>query len=264
MPVLTWDKVGDRKYETGLDRGVLYLANGSAVPWNGLTSIIEGFNKESSPVYYDGMKINDLITLGDFSATMKAMTYPDEFIEIEGLGNLGNGLFAGDQTPQSFCLCYRTRIGNDVKGSELGYKIHLLYNVTAIPSDKTYASITESPQFTEFEWKITAVPEEIPGLRPTAHLIINSIDLDPILLNEVEAILYGNSNAVAALIPMITLIKHISEWRVIKIVDNGDGTWTAIYSQDKFLNFLSQDLFELNTANVTYVDSTLYVLTDTV
>ena len=136
MPILEWDKVGERYYETGIDRGVLYMPDGSAVPWNGLTSVIEHFDKSTSPVYYDGMKISDLVSLGDFSATMKAVTYPEEFVEIEGSAKLRNGLFVGDQPPQTFCLCYRTKIGNDVDGVDSGYKIHLIYNLTAIPSDK--------------------------------------------------------------------------------------------------------------------------------
>ncbi len=109
---MVWDRVGDRVYETGLDKGVLYLPDGSAVPWNGLTAIIEQFNKESSSVYYDGMKISDLVVLGEFAASMKAVTYPDEFVELEGLGSPRGGLFFGDQRPQTFGLCYRTQIGN--------------------------------------------------------------------------------------------------------------------------------------------------------
>ncbi len=102
MPGLVWDQVGDRVYETGLDKGVLYLPDGSAVPWNGLTSIIEKFDKESSPIYYDGMKIADLVVLGDFSASMKAVTYPDEFVELEGLVSPKRGTVFGDQRPQTF------------------------------------------------------------------------------------------------------------------------------------------------------------------
>ncbi|MET0786819.1 MAG: hypothetical protein ABWY25_08950 [Paenisporosarcina sp.] len=88
MAILEWDKVGDRTYETGLDRGVLYLSDGKVVPWNGLTSIVEKFDKNVNSVYYDGTKISDLLSLGDFEASLKAITNPDEFINIDGYGFL--------------------------------------------------------------------------------------------------------------------------------------------------------------------------------
>ena len=263
MPIRAWDKVGSKVYETGLDRGVLYMPDGSAVPWNGLTSIIETFNKSTSPVYFDGMKITDLVTLGDFSATMKAVTYPEEFVEIEGSTKLRNGLFVGDQPPQTFCLCYRTKIGNDLD-VEAGYKLHLIYNLTAIPSDKTYNGIKDSMSLTEFEWKITAVPEDIPGFRPTAHITINSIDLDPWLLEDLESILYGDQDQYAQLIPMPEFINFINSWVRVKIIDNGDGTWTATSSRDGFIDLPFQDVFEIINVNSFYIDENTFNISDTV
>lgn len=264
MPSLTWDRVGDKTYESGLDKGVLYLPDGSAVVWNGLTSVIESFDKETTPVYYDGMKINELVTLGDFSATMTAVTYPDEFSEVEGMGSLRRGGFLGDQTPQSFGLCYRTMVGNDLSGSDYGYKIHIVYNLVAIPSDKTYASLSDSPTLVEFEWKLTAVPEELPGFRPTAHIVINSKDFDPWLLEDLEGMLYGSSTAFAALIPMPDLVTYISEWARVRIVDNGDGTWSAVSERPGFIEFLNGvDLFQINQANAVYLDDVTYEITDT-
>lgn len=264
MPVLTWDKVGDRTYETGLDKGVLYLPDGSAVPWNGLTSVIEKFDKETSPVYFEGMKINDLVTLGDFAATMKAVTYPDEFVEIEGLDPVRCGLFYADQQPKPFGLCYRTQIGNDLEGDVTGYKIHILYNVTAIPSDKTYATRSADPSIVEFEWSITAVPEDIPGFRPTAHLIIDTSKIDPWLLEELEAMFYGTSIANASLIPMPDLVAFISGWFRIQIVDHGDGTWSAVTRRDGFISFGPDEFFEIIHANAIYLDENTYQLSDTV
>jgi hypothetical protein len=263
-PRIVWDKVGDRKFESGLDRGVLYLSDGSAVAWNGLTSVIEAFDRETSPVYYDGMKINDLIVLGDFSASMKAVTYPDEFLEFEGLGEARNGVFLADQPSKSFGLCYRTQIGNDLEGPVTGYKIHILYNVTAIPHEKTYASFGEDPSLVEFEWDITAVPEEIPGFRPTAHIIINSTDLDPWLLEEVEEFLYGSSFAEASLIPMADLMTYIKNWYRVKIIDNGDGTWTATTVRNGFISFLAADVFQIANVNAVYLDENTFEISDTI
>lgn len=263
MVKLAWDRVGDRVFETGLDQGVLYLPDGTAVPWNGLTSIIESFDTESSPVYFDGMKIQDMLVLGDFSATMKAVTYPDEFIELEGLAGPRSGLFYNNQSPQAFGLCYRTLIGNDLEGGEAGYKLHILYNVTAIPNDKTYASLSSDPTLMEFEWNITAVPEEVPGFRPTAHMTIDSRDLDPWLLEELETMLYGSSTADAALVPMQDLIAYINEWYRVKIVDNGDGTWTATTLRDGFISFGIDGFFQIVGVNAVYLDDDTYEISDT-
>lgn len=264
MPELVWDAVGSRVYETGLDKGVLYLPNGTAVPWNGLTSVIEHFNKESSPVYYDGMKISDLLVLGDFSATMKAVTYPDEFSEIEGQTSDRRGLFYGDQPPQTFGLCYRTRVGNDLDGAAVDYKIHILYNLTALPNDKAYVTMSTDPSLVEFEWNITAVPEEVPGFRPTAHITLDSRDFDPWLLEELEAMFYGTTYADAALIPMQDLLVYINEWYRVKITDNGDGTWTAETLRDGFIHFGLDGYFDIVGVNAVYLDEDTFVISDTI
>lgn len=266
MPQLVWDKVGDRVYETGLDRGVLFLPDGSAVPWNGLTSVIEQFNKTTTPVYYDGMKISDLVVLGEFSAAMKAVTYPDEFVELEGLAEARRGLFYADQRPQSFGLCYRTQIGNDLDGEAVAYKIHVIYNVTAIPREKTYGSVGADPSLVEFEWDITAVPEEVPGFHPTAHIVLDSRDLDVWLLEELEEFLYGSVGANAILLPMPELIAFVNDWYRVKIVDHGDGTWTATSQRDGFISFTDygNTLFQIVQINAVYLDDVTYVLSDTV
>lgn len=263
MATLAWDKVGSRVYETGLDRGVLYLPDGSAIPWNGLTSIIESFDKEVSPVYYDGMKINDLIVLGDFAATMKAVTYPEEFVELESLATSRRGIFFDDQPPQMFGLCYRTKIGNDLEGDEAGYKIHLIYNVIAVPNEKTYATTSVDPSLVEFEWNISAVPEEVPGFRPTAHIVIDSRSVDPWLLEDLEQMLYGSSHADAALIPMPDLVNYINTWYRLKIIDNGDGTWTAISKRDSQIVIGFEDMVTIFEANAVYLDEDTYEISDT-
>lgn len=264
MATLVWDKVGERVYETGLDKGVLYLPDGSAVPWNGLTAVIESFDKDTSPVYYDGMKISELVVLGDFAASMKAVTYPEEFVEIESLAPSRRGIFLDDQPPKTFGLCYRTKIGNDLEGDDVGYKIHLIYNVTAIPNEKTYATVSGDPSLVEFEWAISAIPEEVPGFRPTAHFVVDSRDVDPWLLEDLEGMLYGSSHADAALIPMPDLISYVKAWYRIKIVDNGDGTWTATSERDELIQFVGTDeFFTIFQANAIFLDDVTYEISDT-
>lgn len=264
MTELVWDEVGERTFETGLDRGVLYLPDGSAVPWNGLTSITEKPDKESSPVYYDGQKINDLVTLGDFSASMKAITYPDEFTEIEGMAEVAEGVYLGDQRPQSFGLSYRTKLGDDVVGGEAGYKIHLLYNVTAVPKDKAYDTTLKTMTPMEFEWDIYAIPEELPGFRPSAHLVINSLKIHPYLLDDLEEMLYGSATVEPSLIPMVDLVTYIDEWYVVKIVDNGDGTWSAITTVEGLIEVSPEGLFQIHEANAVYLEPDKYAISNTI
>ena len=262
MPVINWDNVGERTYESGLDRGVLYLPDGSAVPWNGLTSISEKVEKSVDSVFYDGAKISDLVTMGSFSASLSAMTYPEEMDLIEGTRELRNGVFLGEQSPTTFGLCYRTNMSNDLD-SEAGYKIHVVYNITAVPSDRNYASLNDSPEVVEFEWDLTTTPEHLDGFRPSAHMVIKTADLDPWLLAEIEEILYGGTVAAASLIPMDELVDKINNWFRVKITDNGDGTFTASSDYEGYVFLLSGDKFQINNANVIYTDDNTYLLSDT-
>lgn len=263
MPALVWDNPDDRLFESGLDRGVLYLPDGSAVPWNGLTSIVEKFDKDVTPIYYDGVKVHDLVTLGDFSATMKAVTYPEEFTELEGVSQAFPGMFISDQVPQMFGLSYRNKVGNGVSGEDLGYKIHVLYNVTAIPSDKAYATLSDQPSLVEFEWELTAVPEEIRGYRPTAHLILDSRVFDPLFLEDLEAILYGTDTSDPELLLMTDLMTFVESWYRVKIIDNGDGSWTAVAERDGFIFLLPDEVFKITGVNAVYLDEDTYEISTT-
>lgn len=265
MPKLVWDKLGDRVYESGLDRGVLYLPDGSAVPWNGLTAVIEHYNQELSPVYYEGMKVADLVVLGDFTATVNAITYPDEFMELEGSVAIRRGTLFGNQEPQVFGLCYRSDVGNDLEGQSAAHKIHILYNVTAVPKDRSYSTRSDSPEPMAFEWEISALPEEVPGFSPTAHIVLDSREIDPWLLEEFEVMLYGSRTESARLIPMPELISYVIDWYRIKVVDHGDGTWSATVRRPELLDVDSNEqLFTLFQANAIFLrDGETFVLKDT-
>jgi hypothetical protein len=212
MTTLVWDAVGSRLYENGVDRGVLYLEDGSGVPWNGLTSVEERFTgAQVTPYYWDGVKYAEFYTVPDFSASVKAYTYPDEFLEFEGIQEVDNGLFAGGQTPKTFGLTYRTLIGNDLN-SDLGYKIHILCNLTAVPSNIAYKVNVPSPNAIEFEWVVTAIPSRIPGYRPTAHLIFDTTKSSDGFVADLEAILYGDDITEAHIPPFETLVSLADSW----------------------------------------------------
>lgn len=191
MTVLQWDQMGDRRYETGIDRGVLYPRTGGAVPWNGLTSVSESVSRDVKSYYLDGIKYLDRHIPGSYSAKLSAFTYPDELDVLLGMSEYVSGVFLHDQPAGMFHLSYRTLIGNDIDGTEHGYKIHIVYNVLAIPSDKDMATLSDSPSADPFEWDLRGTPVIQFGLRPTAHISIDSRRAWYGDLDTVERVLYG-------------------------------------------------------------------------
>ena len=259
---LKWDEFGERFYENGLDRGVIYLQDQSVAVWNGLTEITEKFGSETSPVYYDGRKIGEDIIVGDFSAILKAVTYPDEFALVDGSSPLRHGILVGNQPLQTFDLSWRTLINND-QGQAIGYKIHILYNVTAIPNDKVDATLSDLPNLTEFEWDLSAIPQEIPGFSPSAHFVINSLEVDPWLLENLESLLYGNAGSPPNLPILTDLADFIATWLRIEVIDNGDGTWTATSSHDGVIVVNPDGTFSIFGINGVVIDANTYTISNT-
>lgn len=196
MAVLTWDQVGERFYETGVDHGVLYIpTNGvynSGVAWNGLISVTESpSGAEPSPQYADNIKYLNLLSTEEFGGTIEAFTYPDEFAQCDGTAFPKVGLAVGQQPRKPFGLSYRTKIGNDTAGQDLGYKLHLVYGALAAPSEKAYSTVNDSPEAVAFSWEFTTTPVEVTGLKPTALLTIDSTKVAAAGLTALEALLYG-------------------------------------------------------------------------
>lgn len=200
MSRLTWGATGKRYYETGVDRGVLYIGGQPGVPWTGLTSVSESpTGGEARPYYLDGVKYLNLSSGEEFEATIDAFSSPPEFGPCDGTASIQNGLFVTQQPRKSFGLSYRTMIGNDVDGSEHAYKIHLVYNAIAAPSDRTNNAIGESAEPMSLSWSITTLPPILTGFKPTAHFVIDSRSTPTEVLLEVEDILYGSGVADSSL-----------------------------------------------------------------
>ncbi len=257
MSAVVWDQIGDRIFETGLDRGVLYFPGGGGVPWNGLTSLDQKTSTTVEPIYYDGVKFNDIIIAGDWSGTLKAYTYPDEFLEFEGIIEEQSGLYIAEQPQKLFHLSYRTRVGDDINGVN-GYKLHLLWNLTAIASTKTYETLSLNVSPTEFEWSLTSVPEDIDKYRPTAHIIFDTRKFDPLLLADLEDILYGSDTNEPTMPSLKGIVSFIRKWERVVIQDNGDGTWTATSSFEGYITMLDATTFQIDGAEVTYLDADTY------
>lgn len=205
MAKLVWDQAGQKFFETGVSNGVLYVSDGqggylNGVAWNGLTSVAENpSGAESNPIYADNIKYLNIISAEEFGATIEAYTYPDEFMECDGSAQVVDGVNIGQQARKSFGISYRTRVGNDVAGDNLGYKIHVIYNCQAAPSGKTYSTVNESPEAITFSWEVTTTPVPVEGFRPTATVVFDSTKLDAGKMAAIENALYGSSDTEAAL-----------------------------------------------------------------
>ena len=200
MSKITWDDTGKRFYETGVKNCVLYLlgadgeyANG--VAWNGITAITESpSGAEATPLYADDIKYLNLMSAEEFGATIEAYTYPDEFAQCDGSASIATGVSIGQQARKTFGLCYRTTLGNDVAGNDLGYKLHFIYGCLAAPSEKGYATINDSPEAITFSWEVTTTPVSVEGFKPTATVVIDSTKADADALTALEKILYGDGS----------------------------------------------------------------------
>ena len=202
MSKIVWDKTGERFYETGVDRGVLYVQDDQGkypkgVAWNGLTGVTESpTGAEPNPLYADNIKYLNLFSVEEFEANIEAYTYPEEFEECDGSAELTPGVTLGQQPRKTFGLCYRTKLGNDLEGEDYGYKLHLIYGAKAAPSDKGYETINDTPDAITFSWDVTTTPVPVTGFKPTALLVVDSTKVDPDNLAALEEILYGSEEEV--------------------------------------------------------------------
>lgn len=202
MSKLSWDQVGERFYETGVRRGVLYPQNTSTglyplgVAWNGITAINESpSGAEASDQYADDIKYLSLMSKETFSCTIEAFTYPDEFKECDGSAEIATGVTIGQQSRKAFGLCYRTVVGNDVANEDYGYKLHIVYGCKASPSEKAYNTINDSPEAISFSWEVNTTPVEVDGYKDTATVVIDSTKISSAALAALEEVLYGSEEA---------------------------------------------------------------------
>jgi hypothetical protein len=190
MTALVWDQVGQRQYETGVDRGVLYLPSGGAVPWNGLVSVVETRAQELKSYFMDGVKYQDNLIPAAYSAKLQAFTYPKELDSFIGGAELAPGVVAYDQVTNLFNLSYRTGIG--LAGIDHGHKVHLVWNVSATPSDVSYNTQSDSSTLTPFEWTLTGAPNSTVNFRPIGHVSFDSNIVSDSVMNSLEDIIYGS------------------------------------------------------------------------
>lgn len=209
MAKLVWDQISEKVYETGADHAVLYLPNDAGVyetgvAWNGLLGFDENpSGAEATKLWADNINYATMYSAEEYGGTIRAYTYPDEFEACDGSVEIAPGVVAGQQNRKSFGFSYRTLVGNDVKGTDYGYKLHLVYGCMCSPSSKTHDTVNDSPSAVEFSWEVTTTPVAVDGFKPTATLEIDSTKLNTeegkAKLEELEAILYGSDTEEARL-----------------------------------------------------------------
>ena len=196
MAVLTWDQTGEKLYETGVQKGVLYPMDGAVygkgVAWNGLTAVNETpSGAESTKLYADDIKYLDIRSAEEFGATIEAYSSPEEFDACDGTAELAAGVNIGQQNRKGFGFCYRSTIGNDTEYNNYGYKLHIIYGLTASPSERSYSTLNDSPEAATLSWEVSSTPVNVAGFKPTSIVTINSKKIVPAALKEIEDALYG-------------------------------------------------------------------------
>ncbi len=201
---LSWDEVGKRLYETGVDHGVLYPVVGSAysagVVWDGLSSVNESpSGGEETAIYADNIKYLSMMSNEDFGLTIEAYQSPEEFDECDGTAEIAKGVKIEQQARRSFGFSYKTLIGNDTEDKDYGYKLHLVYGGKAQPSEKSRSTVNDSPEATTLSWEVKTTPVTIKSInpktgkpyKPTSHLVIDSTTVTSAVLTALENVLYG-------------------------------------------------------------------------
>ena len=204
MSKLVWDVVGEREYETGVSKGVLYPMVSGAYPkgvaWSGLTAVTEtASGAEAAPLYADNIKYLNLMSVEEVGGTIEADTAPDEFAACDGTGELTTGVTVGQQPRQTFGFAYQTILGNDTESNNHGYKIHLVYGALASPTERAYATVNDSPEAITMSWEFSTTPVTVKGFEPTSLVTIDSTKVNAEKLAAFEAIIYGSEEQEARL-----------------------------------------------------------------
>ena len=202
MAKLLWDQTAEHFYETGNDRAVVYPYNNTnksydkGYAWNGITGVTESpSGADETAIYADNIKYLSLRAAEEFGMTVTAYTYPDEFAEMDGSAFPTKGVRIYQQARKTFGFSYRSIIGNDTESNDHGYMLHLIYGLTASPSERSYSTVNDSPEAIEFSWEMTGVPVAITGYKNSCLLTVKSTDFvtdaEQAKLKALEDILWG-------------------------------------------------------------------------
>ena len=218
MPKLQWDQDGQRLYETGTAKGVLFVKDDAGlynpgVAWNGLVSVKKSNDgAEESPLYADNMKYLSLTSAENAKGSIDAFTYPDEFEACDGSSAVNPGVYVGQQTRVPFGLAWSTIVGNDTQGNAYGEKIHLVYNAKVAPAERAYETVNEDPSALTFSWEYSTTPVDLSdiGLQPSAAITIAKNEVSAAAWTQLTEALYG-TEAVESRLPSIQEVIAMTE-----------------------------------------------------
>jgi hypothetical protein len=256
MTKLVWGEFGERKYSSGVDRGVLYVGSSVGVPWNGISAIDELNNEQLESYYIDGQCYLNIVRSDGYSAKLTAYTCPTEFASCEGRSSVRNGLIVTDQPRTNFNLSYRTQITDE---QSTGYKIHLVYNATAKSNSAQYRSVGSSVDVTAFSWDISTIAPTSSTYKPTAHVIVDTTITYPWVISALEDILYGNVNNEPRFPSQEELIELFEESSIVQIVDHGDGSFSITGPSD-LVHEVDSTTYTVTTPSIVYIDSERYTI----
>ena len=202
MVKLQWDQVGQRLYETGTSKGVLFVQNdsgayGTGVAWNGLQSVKKANDgAEATPLYADNMKYIELMSAENLKGSIDAYTYPEEFEACDGSAAVNPGVYVGQQTRKPFGLVYSTIVGNDTKGNRYGEKLHIIYNAKVSPTERAYETVNEDPTALTFSWEFSTTPNDLSdiGLEPSAGITVSSVEVGTAKFKALQDLIYGTED----------------------------------------------------------------------
>lgn len=264
MTRLVWGTPGARIFETGIDQATLYPMLGDGVPWIGVTSVKESPSGGDVEAFYvDGVKYLNQVEGQEYTSTLEAYTYPDEFAECDGTV-WEEGLGYDEQPRKPFNLSYRTTIGDDLQGIDRGYRLHLIFNAIATPSDRDYKTLGASIETVDFSWSLSTTPVRIPGKKATSHLILDSRTTNEVLLETLEDILYGTETTAARFPTADEIIElYNREWPRhdgLLVIDNKDGTY-SISGPDEVVSFLGDFKYQISSEGVVPAGPDTYTIT---
>lgn len=249
MTRLTWGELAKRNFEFGVDRGVFYPKGDAGHAWSGLISVKEETADASqSLIYIDGVGHQNELLIGSFAAVISAVTYPAAFEAFDGY----SGIYSA-QYRRGFNFSFRTMQANG------HYKIHLVYNATATPTDRNHSSINTNVDMELFAWNLTTKPVVIPGAKASSHFVIDTTQVNAGVVDELETILYGNDETTPSMPTVDELLAIFEAHAILRIINHGDGTWTA-EGPDDVVRMLDATTFEIDWPSVIYVTEDKYTV----
>lgn len=250
MPI-TWDKLTERYFQYGLDRGVIYIGAAAPVPWNGLLAVDEQGGGAADIIYRDGKVIFADVEPSDFAATVKAFMYPDELSACLGIVEAAENLFVDNQKPKRFGLSYRVLVGSGLNGDQFGYQIHLLYNCIASIGTRSHKTMGETVDPENFDFTIVCTPIKLAGFRPSAHYILDTRGMNSGQLAELENLLYGVGVTLGRLPTPTELFSMMNFGVIMKVHDNGDGT-VKITGASQYFTDMGNGKWAVSNMNVDF------------